>query len=117
MSKYTVRVAADKEKYPVLLSNGNLTDSGDLPEGRHFTTWEDPYPKPCYLFALVAGNLAMAEDTFITVSGREVILRFYTEHKDIDKVQWAISSLKQSMKYALCLLLYSVPYQTLCSSM
>eukprot|EP00892_Ulva_mutabilis_P003378 jgi/Ulvmu1/1411/UM011_0140.1 len=99
MSKYTVRVTADKEKYPVLLSNGNLTDSGDLPEGRHFTTWEDPYPKPCYLFALVAGNLAMAEDTFITASGREVALRFYTEHKDIDKVQWAMSSLKQSMKW------------------
>lgn len=100
MSTYTVRISADKEKYPVLLSNGNLTDSGDLPEGRHFTVWEDPYPKPCYLFALVAGNLAMAEDTFTTASGKEVLLHFYTEQKDIDKVQWAISSLKQSMKCA-----------------
>ena len=100
MSTYTVRINAEKEKYPVLLSNGNLIDSGDLPEDRHFTVWEDPFPKPCYLFALVAGNLAMAEDTFTTASGKDVMLRFYTEHKDIDKVQWAISSLKQSMKYA-----------------
>lgn len=100
MSTYTVRISADKEKYPVLLSNGNLTDSGDLAEGRHFTVWEDPYPKPCYLFALVAGNLAMAEDTFTTASGKEVLLHFYTEQKDIDKVQWAMSSLKQSMKCA-----------------
>lgn len=99
MSTYTVRINAEKEKYPVLLSNGNLIDSGDLPEGRHFTVWEDPFPKPCYLFALVAGNLAMAEDTFTTASGKDVMLRFYTEHKDIDKVQWAISSLKQSMKW------------------
>jgi aminopeptidase N len=100
MSKYRVRIDADKSKYPVLLSNGNLMESGDLPEGRHYTVWEDPFPKPCYLFALVAGNLAMAEDTFTTQSGKEVKLRFFTEEKDIEKTKWAMESLKQAMKCA-----------------
>lgn len=101
MSKYQVRINADKSKYPVLLSNGNLMEQGDLPDGRHYTVWEDPFPKPCYLFALVAGNLAMEEDTFTTCSGKEVKLRFFTEAKDIKKVKWAMESLKQSMKYDL----------------
>ena len=70
MSKYEVRINADKAAYPVLLSNGNLVEAGELPDGRHYTVWEDPFPKPCYLFALVAGNLAMAEDSFTTCSGR-----------------------------------------------
>ena len=99
MSKYQVRINADKAKYPVLLSNGNLMEQGDLPDGRHYTVWEDPFPKPCYLFALVAGNLAMEEDTFTTCSGKEVKLRFFTEAKDIKKVKWAMESLKQAMKY------------------
>ena len=66
---------------------------------RHFALWEDPFPKPCYLFALVAGDLALSEDVFKTMSGRDVTLRIYTEAKDIDRVSWAMESLKQAMKW------------------
>ena len=66
---------------------------------RHFVSWEDPFPKPCYLFALVAGDLALSEDVFKTMSGRDVTLRIYTEAKDIDRVSWAMESLKQAMKW------------------
>jgi len=69
MSRYTTRIEADKALYPVLLSNGNLTAEGDAGNGRHFTQWEDPWPKPCYLFALVAGDLALSESSFTTCSG------------------------------------------------
>ncbi|KAL4441019.1 hypothetical protein ABPG77_010450 [Micractinium sp. CCAP 211/92] len=101
MAKYTTRIEADKEQYPVLLSNGNLIESGDLagkPE-RHYTVWEDPFRKPCYLFALVAGNLEMKEDTFTTCSGKEVKLRIFTRKHDIGKVDFAMQSLKRSMKW------------------
>lgn len=67
--------------------------------GRHFAVWEDPFPKPCYLFALVAGNLALKEDTFTTCSGRPVTLRIYAEAKDIEKVDYAMRSLKKAMKW------------------
>lgn len=90
---------ADKSKYPVLLSNGNLVDSGDLAGGRHFTVWEDPLPKPCYLFALVAGNLAMHEGSFTTKSGRKVALRFFASEADVDKTQFALESLIKAMKW------------------
>ncbi len=66
---------------------------------RHYALWEDPFPKPCYLFALVAGDLALSEDVFKTMSGRDVTLRIYTEAKDIDRVSWAMESLKQAMKW------------------
>ncbi|KAK9846623.1 hypothetical protein WJX81_007796 [Elliptochloris bilobata] len=99
MAKYTTRVEAAKEPYPVLLSNGNLLDSGDLPDGRHFAVWEDPFPKPCYLFALVAGSLSLKEDTFTTRSGRSITLRIYAEAKDIDKVGHAMRSLQKAMKW------------------
>lgn len=101
LSRYTCRVEADKQKYPVLLSNGNLVESGDCGEtgsGRHFTVWEDPWPKPCYLFALVAGDLTKAEDTFKTKSGKEVLLRIYVQAKNASKVDFAMQSLKQAMK-------------------
>ena len=100
LSKYTCRVEADKTLYPVLLSNGNLKESGDAEGGRHFTVWEDPWPKPCYLFALVAGDLKMAEDTFETKSGKTATLRIFVQESNIDKVAFAMQSLKQAMKCA-----------------
>jgi len=99
MSMFTTRIEADKSKYPVLLSNGNLIDSGDLEGGRHFTTWEDPWAKPCYLFALVAGNLGMIEDKFTTMSGKNVTLRIFTEKHNLDKCAHAMTSLIKSMKW------------------
>ena len=83
----------------MLLSNGNLTDSGDLDGGRHFAVWHDPFPKPCYLFALVAGNLACVEDTFTTASGRDVVLRLYVEPGKEDRCGHAMESLKKSMRW------------------
>lgn len=99
MSVFDVRIEADKEKYPVLLSNGNLKDSGDLDDGRHFTMWNDPHMKPCYLFALVAGDLVQKEDCYRTTSGRDVVLRIYVRESDIGQVDHAMESLKASMKW------------------
>jgi len=99
MSVFHTRIEADKALYPVLLSNGNPIESGDLAEGRHFVTWEDPFPKPCYLFALVAGNLHCQEDTYITSSGRKVDLRIFVDSKNADKCDYALDSLKRSMKW------------------
>jgi aminopeptidase N len=98
MTTYTVRLEADK-KYPVLLSNGNLMDKGDLKDGRHYAVWNDPFPKPCYLFALVAGNLAEIHDTYKTTSGRKVDLYIYVRHGDEQQCGWAMESLKRSMKW------------------
>ena len=78
LARYTVTLRADRATYPVLLSNGNLVAQGALPDGRHYATWHDPFPKPSYLFALVAGDLAALEDTFTTRSGRRVALRIYS---------------------------------------
>eukprot|EP00775_Hariotina_reticulata_P008909 gene8910-9086_t len=99
MARYTTRLEADKAKYPVLLSNGNLKSSGDLEGGRHFAVWEDPFPKPCYLFALVAGDLMVKEDSYTTSSGRNVTLRIYTQPANINQVNHAMESLKKSMKW------------------
>ncbi|NND69685.1 MAG: aminopeptidase N, partial [Halioglobus sp.] len=99
MSVFTVRVSADRERYPVLLSNGNRAEIGDLPGGRHSATWHDPFPKPAYLFALVAGDLSVTSDSFTTCSGREVGLHIYVEEKDLDKCEHAMLSLKQSMRW------------------
>eukprot|EP00210_Caulerpa_lentillifera_P005767 g5514.t1 len=99
MSKYDVRIEAEKTRYPVLLSNGNLTSKGDLPNGRHFTNWTDPFPKPCYLFALVAGDLACIEDVFVTSSGKRAILRIYVQHHNKMKVDHAMTSLKEAMQW------------------
>lgn len=99
MSVFTVTVEADKSRYPVLLSNGNLTESSDTVDGRHRALWHDPFPKPAYLFALVAGDLQHVEDNFRTCSGREVRLRIYVEEKDVDKCDHAMASLKHSMRW------------------
>jgi aminopeptidase N len=99
MSVFQTRIEADKATYPILLSNGNPVDSGDLPEGRHFVTWEDPFPKPCYLFALVAGDLYCQEDVFVTCTGRKIDLRIFVDYKNSDKCDYAIDSLQRSMKW------------------
>lgn len=99
MSVFQTRIEADKALYPILLSNGNPIESGGLPEGRHFVTWEDPFPKPCYLFALVAGNLHCQEDVFVTRSKRKVDLRIFVDAKNADKCDYALDSLKRSMKW------------------
>jgi aminopeptidase N len=99
MSVYRVRIEADEAAYPALLSNGNLLETGKLPGGRHWAQWEDPFPKPSYLFALVAGNLACLADEFVTRSGRTVQLRIYSEHTNIGQCDHAMESLKKSMKW------------------
>ncbi|MBU0483834.1 MAG: aminopeptidase N [Proteobacteria bacterium] len=99
MSRYTVTLVADKGKYPVLLSNGNLEGSGDLPAGRHWARYVDPFPKPSYLFALVAGDLVKIEDGFVTRSGREVSLQIYVEAHNRDKCGHAMASLKKAMHW------------------
>ena len=98
MSRYTTTVVADKKSYPVLLSNGNDIDRGE-DGGRHWVTWQDPFMKPAYLFALVAGDLQHIEDEFVTMSGRKVTLRIFTEAHNIDKVDYAMVSLKNAMKW------------------
>lgn len=99
MARFRTRIEADKSSYPVLLSNGNDVDRGELDGGRHFVTWEDPFPKPCYLFALVAGNLVEKRDTFRTCSGRDIDLRMYVEPRNAEKCDHAIDSLKRAMRW------------------
>ena len=99
MSQFTTKIIADREKYPVLLSNGNLLATGELDGGKHFATWQDPFRKPCYLFALVAGKLACLKDSYTTGSGREVALEIYVEEHDLDKTQHAMDSLKRAMAW------------------
>jgi len=99
MSKFTTTVSADKQRYPVLLSNGNPIASGSEDNGRHWATWEDPFRKPAYLFALVAGDLWCVEDQFTTMSQREVALRIYVEPENLDKCQHAMDSLKRAMRW------------------
>lgn len=99
MSEFSTTLVADSKRYPVLLSNGNPVNSGDLEKGRHFVTWHDPFKKPAYLFAAVAGDLAVVEDSFRTCSGRDVQIKLYVEEKDLDKCGHALTSLKKSMKW------------------
>ncbi len=99
MATFKVTVEADKEACPVLLSNGNKIDEGDAKDGRHFTVWEDPTPKPCYLFALVAGDLVRIEDKFTTMSGLEVDLHIYVKPGDEGQCDHAMKSLIKSMKW------------------
>ncbi|RIZ67867.1 MAG: aminopeptidase N [Methylococcales bacterium] len=99
MSKFTTTLVGDKSQYPVLLSNGNKVASGDLADNQHWVTWEDPFNKPCYLFALVAGQLDCIEDHFITKSGRSISLQIFVEPHDLDKCDHAMQSLKNSMKW------------------
>jgi aminopeptidase N len=99
LARYTTRIEAPKASLPVLLSNGNLVKHGDLPGGRHFAVWQDPFPKPCYLFALVAGDLGVLKDEFVTMSGRRVALAIYVEHGNEPKVTYAMDSLKRAMRW------------------
>ncbi len=99
MARYTTTIVADKVRYPVLLSNGNPSERVDLGNGLHRATWVDPYPKPSYLFALVAGDLACIEDRFVTRSGRPVQLRMYVQHHNADKCGHAMASLKKAMRW------------------
>ncbi|MBF8740181.1 aminopeptidase N [Pseudomonas guariconensis] len=99
MSTFTTTVIAEQHRYPVLLSNGNPVGNGPSEDGRHWATWEDPFKKPAYLFALVAGDLWCVEDTFTRASGRDVTLRIYVEPENIDKCDHAMVSLKKSMRW------------------
>ena len=99
MSKYKVRIEANKEEYPILLSNGNLIKANDLLNKRHEVIWEDPYPKPSYLFALVAGKLNCIKDKFNTKSNKKVEINIYVEKGDEKYVQHSINSLKKSMRW------------------
>ncbi len=99
LSVFTVRIEAAKEQYPVLLSNGNRVQSGDLADGRHFAVWHDPFPKPSYLFALVAGDLGSIHDGFTTMSGRRVALDIYVEHGNEPRARYAMDALKRAMKW------------------
>ena len=99
MAAFTVRIVADKQTNPILLSNGNPVGKGDLADGMHWSEWQDPYPKPCYLFALVAGNLSCVEDQFTTMSGRDVMLRIFTEEHHINHCGHAMASLKRAMRW------------------
>ncbi|MEO1160868.1 MAG: aminopeptidase N, partial [Pseudomonadota bacterium] len=99
LATYQVRVEADRESVPVLLANGNPVETGDLDDGRHFAVWHDPWPKPAYLFALVAGDLACVTDHFTTMSERKVELRIYVEQGKQDRCDWAMESLKASMAW------------------
>jgi len=99
MSSYTVLMKADQKLYPVLLSNGNLVDSGPLEDGRHFAKWSDPHKKPCYLFALVAGQLVCREQRITTQKGSEHLLQIYVRPGDLDKTEHAMNSLMASIAW------------------
>ena len=99
MAPFEVRIEADRERYPVLLSNGNPGVAGELPGGRHFAEWHDPFPKPSYLFALVAGDLLHVEEDYVTASGRPVRLRIYVEPENIDRCGHAMRSLVRAMRW------------------
>ncbi|PTM98676.1 aminopeptidase N [Mycoplana dimorpha] len=96
---YTVNIIADRQSCPLLLSNGNFLGGAGYGEGKHFAAWFDPHPKPSYLFALVAGDLGVVEDTFTTMSGREVALKIYVEHGKEPRATYAMDALKRSMKW------------------
>jgi len=99
LSVFTTTIVAPAGDFPVLLSNGNKIESGTNADGTHYATWHDPFPKPAYLFALVAGKLSCVEDHFVTMSGRKVTLQIFVEDKDLDKCEHAMRSLKNAMKW------------------
>lgn len=99
MARYSTTLIADKQRFPVLLSNGNQTETADLDDGRHLVKWDDPFPKPSYLFALIAGDLHAVEDSFTTASGRVVALRIFVEAHNLDKCDHAMRSLKKAMRW------------------
>jgi len=99
MAVFTVMLRADKDKYPVLLSNGNLVEEGELGDGRHYAKWEDPFKKPSYLFALVAARLVCQEETFRLKDGRDALLQVWVEDGNLDKTDYAMQSLKNSIRW------------------
>lgn len=99
LSRYRVRMTADKARYPILLANGDPLEQGDLADGRHWAVWNDPFPKPCYLFALVAGDLACNADQFVTMSGRTVQLGIWVKEADLPRTAHAMQALKHSMAW------------------
>lgn len=99
MARYSVELTADRARFPVLLSNGNRVEQDDLGDGRHRVRWEDPFPKPSYLFALIAGDLQAVEDRFVTASGRTVDLAIYVEPHNLDQCDHAMRSLKKAMRW------------------
>ncbi|MFI0471545.1 aminopeptidase N [Halomonas sp. HMF6819] len=99
MATFKVTVIGDETREPVLLANGNPVEKGQREGGRHFAVWEDPHPKPCYLFALVAGDLHKVSDTFTTLSGREVALEIWVEEENLNKTEHAMASLKRAMAW------------------
>ena len=99
MAKFTTKIIADKSQYPFLLSNGNKIAEGDLPNGQHFVTWQDPFLKPCYLFALVAGDFDLLTDSYQTSSGRNVALEIFVDRGNLFKAHHAMASLKKSMQW------------------
>ena len=99
LARYSTRIIADKAQYPILLSNGNRVRQGDLDNGFHWVEWQDPFPKPSYLFALVAGDFDVLRDTFTTRSGREVALELYVDKGNLNRADWAMASLKKAMKW------------------
>ncbi len=99
LARFTTTVSAAQADYPFLLSNGNLVESGHSRNGRHWATWHDPYPKPCYLFALVAGDFGVVEDRYVSTEGRAVELCIYVEHHNVEKCDHAMASLKKAMAW------------------
>jgi len=99
LARFTTTLIADAAKYPYLLSNGNKLESGRHEDGRHWVKWQDPFPKPCYLFALVAGDFDVLRDSFTTRSGRDVALEIFVDRGNLDRADWAMTSLKASMKW------------------
>ncbi|MCK3657195.1 aminopeptidase N [Pasteurellaceae bacterium Pebbles2] len=99
LARYDVKITADKTRYPYLLSNGNRVASGDLDDGKHWVQWQDPFPKPSYLFAVVAGDFDLLQDQFVTKSGRQVALELYVDRGNLNRADWAMQSLKKSMKW------------------
>jgi aminopeptidase N len=99
MTKFTTTIRAEKKQYPILLSNGNLVEVGELPQGKHWVRWEDPFKKPSYLFALVAGDLEFIEDSFTTMSGRKIALRIFVEKGNRDQCQHAMNAVKKAMRW------------------
>ncbi|MDQ5991863.1 aminopeptidase N [Providencia stuartii] len=99
LARYTTTITADKQRYPYLLSNGNRIAEGALDDGRHWVKWQDPFPKPSYLFALVAGDFDVLRDTFVTRTGREVALELFVDKGNLDRAPWAMQSLKNAMKW------------------
>ncbi|ROR11283.1 aminopeptidase N [Erwinia sp. JUb26] len=99
LARFTTTIIAEQALYPYLLSNGNRIDGGELDGGRHWTQWQDPFPKPCYLFAVVAGDFDVLRDSFRTRSGRDVALEIFVDRGNLDRADWAMTSLKNSMKW------------------